>query len=75
MSGLKNKKNEQPKECECACSGLVLEMLQAMAAQSNLMTGQNKLMAQIVDQNNQLLAQLESDDSEEPESKHKYLDE
>ena len=75
MSGLKNKQKEQPKECECACNGLVLEMLQAMTAQSNLMTEQNKLMAQIVDQNNQLLAQLESDDSEEPESKHKYLDE
>jgi hypothetical protein len=74
VSGLRNKPKEQPKECGCACNGLVLEMLQGMTAQSKLMTEQNKLMAQIVDQNNQLLAQLESDDSEEPKSKHEYLD-
>jgi len=73
VSGLKNKPKEQQKECGCACNGLVLEMLQAMTAQDKLMAEQNKLMAQIVDQNNQLLAQLESDDPD-VQAKSQYLD-
>lgn len=72
MSGLKNKQNEQPKECKCACNGLVLEMLQAMSAQGNLMTEQNKLMAQIIDQNNELIAMNGLDDA--GETKSIYLD-
>lgn len=73
MSGSGNKPKEQPKECGCACNGLVLEMLQAMTAQSKLMAEQNKLMAQIVDQNNQLLVQLESDEPN-VQVKSQYLD-
>lgn len=72
MSRLKNKQNEQPKECECACNGLVLEMLQAMTAQSNLMTEQNKLLAQIIDQNNELIAMNGLDD--DGKTKSPYLD-
>ena len=72
MSGLKSKQNEQPNACNCACNGLVLELLQAMTAQSKVMAEQNKLMAQIVDQNNELIARLDVED-DEPE--RKYLDE
>lgn len=75
VNGLSNNMKDQKNDCTCACNSLVLEMLQAMTAQSKLMMEQNKLMAQIIDQNNQLLAQSESDDSEEPEFKRKYLDE
>lgn len=72
VSGLKNKQEEQSKECSCACNGLVLEMLQAMTAQSNLMTEQNKLMALIIDQNNELIALSGLD--EDSETKSRYLD-
>ena len=74
VSGLKVKPKEQRKECDCACNGLVLELLQAMTAQSKVMAEQNKLMAQIVDQNNELIARLDVE-GDELESERKYLDE
>ena len=87
MSGLKNKQEEQPKEHECACNGLVLEMLQAMTAQSKVIesqgqqitmlisahASQNELLCKIVDQNNELIAMNGID--EDGETKSRYLDE
>ena len=86
MSGLKNKPEKQPKECDCACNGLVLEMLQAMTVQSKVIesqgkqitalisahASQNELLCKIVDQNNELIAMNGLD--EDGETKSRYLD-
>ena len=72
--------NEQKKECGCASNALLVEMLQAMSnqsqattAQSNLLAEQNKVMARIVDQNNELIAMMQTEDDED-EPKSPYLD-
>lgn len=73
MSDLKN-------ECGCVSSDLLVEMLQAMnnqsqamTAQSNLLAEQNKVMARIVDQNNELIAMMQTEDDED-KPKSPYLD-
>lgn len=68
--------NEQKKECGCVSSDLLFEMLQAMnnqsqatTAQNNLLAEQNKVMARIVDQNNELIAMMQTEnDEDEPKS-------
>ena len=72
--------NEQKKECGCVSNALLVEMLQAMnnqsqamTAQSNLLAEQNKVMARIVDQNNELIAMMQTEDDED-ETKSPYLD-
>ena len=68
--------NEQKRECGCVSNALLVEMLQAMnnqsqamTAQSNLLAEQNKVMARIVDQNNELIAMMQTeDDEDEPKS-------
>ena len=72
--------NEQKKECGCASNDLLVEMLQAMnnqsqamTAQNNLLAEQNKVMARIVDQNNELIAMMQTEDDED-EPKSPYLD-
>lgn len=68
--------NEQKKECGCVSNALLVEMLQAMnnqsqatTAQSNLLAEQNKVMARIVDQNNELTAMMQTEnDEDEPKS-------
>jgi hypothetical protein len=72
--------NEQKKECGCVSNALLVEMLQAMnnqsqamTAQSNLLAEQNKVMARIVDQNNELIAMMQTEDDED-EPKSPYLD-
>ena len=73
MSDLKN-------ECGCVSNALLVEMLQAMnnqsqatTAQNNLLAEQNKVMARIVDQNNELMAMMQTEDDED-EPKSPYLD-
>ena len=63
--------NEQKKECGCVSNALLVEMLQAMSnqsqamtAQNNLLAEQNKVMARIVDQNNELIAMMQTEDDE-----------
>ena len=80
MSGLNNKQSEQGGACKCVCNGLLIEMLQAMnnqsqamTAQSNLLAEQNKVMARIVDQNNELIAMMQTEDDED-KPKSPYLD-
>lgn len=63
---------DQKNECSCACNDSVLGLLQAMTAQSNLMTEQNKLMALIIDQSNELIAMNGLDD--DGKTKSPYLD-
>ena len=72
--------NEQKKECGCVSNPLLVEMLQAMnnqsqamTAQNNLLAEQNKVMARIVDQNNELIAMMQTEDDED-EPKSPYLD-
>ena len=72
--------SDQKKECGCVSSDLLFEMLQAMnnqsqamTAQSNLLAEQNKVMARIVDQNNELIAMMQTEDDED-EPKSPYLD-
>lgn len=72
--------NEQKKECGCVSNALLVEMLQAMnnqsqamTAQSNLLAEQNKIMARIVDQNNELIAMMQTENDED-EPKSPYLD-
>ena len=72
--------SDQKKECGCVSSALLVEMLQAMnnqsqamTAQSNLLAEQNKVMARIVDQNNELIAMMQTEDDED-EPKSPYLD-
>ena len=55
---------------QCKCQTMIVDLLQAMAAQSNLLAEQNKLMAQIIDQNNALMSQDEDDEPTVP----RYLD-
>ena len=73
MSDLKN-------ECGCVSNALLVEMLQAMnnqsqatAAQNNLLAEQNKVMARIVDQNNELIAMMQTE-GDEDKPKSPYLD-
>ena len=72
--------NEQKKEYGCVSNALLVEMLQAMnnqsqamTAQSNLLAEQNKVMARIVDQNNELIAMMQTEDDED-KPKSPYLD-
>ncbi|AUC05506.1 hypothetical protein BVG18_00390 [Acinetobacter lwoffii] len=72
--------SDQKKECGCVSNALLVEMLQAMnnqsqamTAQSNLLAEQNKVMARIVDQNNELIAMMQTEDDED-EPKSPYLD-
>lgn len=72
--------NEQKKECGCVSNALLVEMLQAMnnqsqamTAQSNLLAEQNKVMARIADQNNELIAMMQTE-GDEDEPKSPYLD-
>ena len=72
--------SDQKKECGCVSSDLLFEMLQAMnnqsqamTAQSNLLAEQNKVMARIVDQNNELIAMMQTEDDDD-EPKSAYLD-
>ena len=72
--------SDQKKECGCVSNDLLVEMLQAMnsqsqamTAQSNLLAEQNKVMARIVDQNNELIAMMQTEDDED-EPKSPYLD-
>ena len=68
--------NEQKRECGCVSNALLVEMLQAMnnqsqatTAQNNLLAEQNKVMARIVDQNNELIAMMQTEnDEDEPKS-------
>lgn len=72
--------NEQKKECGCVSNALLVEMLQAMnnqsqatIAQNNLLAEQNKVMARIMDQNNELIAMMQTEDDED-KPKSPYLD-
>lgn len=82
MSGLENKPSGQSCECENCCSSLVSQLLETISNQSHLMTAlisshaeQNVLLAKIIDQNNELIAEFIQDNDEGNESSSSgYLD-
>ena len=82
MSGLENKPSGQSYECENCCSSLVSQLLETISNQSHLMTSlisshaeQNVLLAKIIDQNNELIAEFIQDNDEGNESSSSgYLD-
>ena len=81
MSGLENTPSAQSCECKNCCSSLVHQMLETINNQNQQITAlinsyaeQNKVLAQIVDQNNDLIAELIQDDEEIESSSFGYLD-
>ncbi|MDM1735589.1 hypothetical protein HX112_03245 [Acinetobacter towneri] len=81
MSGLENTPSAQSCECKNCCSSLVHQMLETINNQNQQITAlinshaeQNKVLAQIVDQNNDLIAELIQDDEEIGSSSSGYLD-
>ena len=81
MSGLENTPSAQSCECKNCCSSLVHQMLETINNQNQQITAlinshaeQNKVLAQIVDQNNDLIAELIQDDGEIESSSSRYLD-
>ena len=52
----------------CGCNDLALELLQTLKAQIQSQTQQNNLLAQVVEQNNELMALL-YDDEEKGQSR------
>ncbi|MHA3104673.1 hypothetical protein [Acinetobacter sp. ANC 3791] len=52
----------------CSCNDLVLELLQTLKAQIQNQAQQNNLLAQIVEQNNELIAPL-YDEEEKQQSR------
>lgn len=81
MSGLENTPSAQSCECKNCCSSLVHQMLETINNQNQQITAlinshaeQNKVLAQIVDQNNDLIAELIQDDEEIEFSSSGYLD-
>lgn len=81
MSGLENTPSAQSCECKNCCSSLVHQMLETINNQNQQITAlinshaeQNKVLAQIVDQNNDLIAELIQNDEEIESSSSGYLD-
>ncbi|WP_336957525.1 hypothetical protein [Acinetobacter johnsonii] len=81
MSGLENKPSEQSCECENCCSSLVSQLLETISNQSLQMTAlinshaeQNVLLTKIVDQNNDLIAEILQDDDPDSQPSSRSLD-
>ena len=81
MSGLENTPSAQSCECKNCCSSLVYQWLETINNQSQQITAlinshaeQNKVLAQIIDQNNDLIAELIQDDEDNESSSSRYLD-
>lgn len=81
MSGLENTPSAQSCECKNCCSSLVHQMLETINNQNQQITAlinshaeQNKVLAQIVNQNNDLIAELIQDDEEIESLSSGYLD-
>ena len=64
--------NDQKKECGCVSNDLLLALIQSNQQLTKTMEAQNKVMAQIVDQNSELMARYDEDLEDKTESV--YLD-
>ena len=66
--------SDQKKECGCASSDLLIQLIQSNQQLSKTMEAQNHLMGQIVEQNNSLMDRLETELDDDGEPKSGYLD-
>jgi len=64
--------NDQKKECGCVSNDLLIQLIQSNQQLAKTMEAQNKVMAQIVDQNSELMARYDEDLEDKTESV--YLD-
>ncbi|HFX6519017.1 TPA: hypothetical protein ACIFEI_002708 [Acinetobacter nosocomialis] len=75
MNGLNETSSEQTKNENCCCNGLLVkELIQLSRDLLQGIKAQNEVMAQIMDQNSELISMLQSDD-EDDDDKHEYLSE
>ena len=64
--------SDQKKECGCVSNDLLIQLIQSNQQLAKTMEAQNKVMAQIVDQNSELMARYDEDLEDKTESV--YLD-
>ena len=64
--------NDQKKECGCVSNNLLIQLIQSNQQLAKTMEAQNKVMAQIIDQNSELMARYDEDLEDKTESV--YLD-
>lgn len=65
--------SDQKKECGCVSNDLLIQLIQSNKQLSKTMEAQNKVMAQVMDQNSELIAMMQPEvDDDEPKSQ--YLD-
>lgn len=75
MSGLNKTSSEQTESGNCCCNGsLVNELILVVRELIQGVKSQNEVMAQIMDQNSELISMLQSDD-EDDDDNPEYLSE
>lgn len=57
--------NDQKKECGCVLNDLLIQLIQSNQQLAKTMEAQNKVMAQIIDQNSELMARYDDEDLED----------
>ncbi|HCA5292623.1 hypothetical protein ACWXV7_08025 [Acinetobacter baumannii] len=68
MSGLKKTSSEQTESGNCCCNGsLVSELILVVRDLIQGVKAQNEVMAQIMDQNSELISMLQNDDEDDPD--------
>ena len=66
--------NDQKKECGCVSNDLLIQLIQSNQQLVKTMEAQNKVMAQIIDQNSELMARYDDNDPDEDKTEPVYLD-
>ena len=66
--------NDQKKECGCVSNDLLIQLIQSNQQLAKTMEAQNKVMAQIIDQNSELMARYDVKDPDEDKTESVYLD-
>lgn len=62
MSGLENTQSKQSSGCSSCCNNFVLELVQSNRELVQAIKAQNEVMSQIMDQNSELIAMMQTDD-------------
>ena len=66
--------SDQKKECGCVSNDLLIQLIQSNQQLAKTMEAQNKVMAQIIDQNSELMARYDVKDPDEDKTESVYLD-
>ena len=66
--------SDQKKECGCVSNDLLIQLIQSNQQLAKTMEAQNKVMAQIIDQNSELMARYDVKDPDEDKTEPVYLD-